>query len=284
MKQLYTRWGRNLDPQNVLREYPRPLLKRGSYINLNGYWDYAFTKDFKKPDQVHTLFPSEIERKMWPLPVSELFGVGRATTVKLHRMGLYTIGDLAAADESYIWAMLKKPGQILQRYARGGDLEAYTFTPANKGYGNSLTAPQDIISEEYARHLLLSLAETIGARLREDNVTIRVVCVHITTFEFVYYHKQMQLMTATNVTEEIYKGVKTIFEASWKEDPIRNIGVRLGDLKEKAVSQMSLFEESDVKVVDKVEEVMDSIIKKYGKGSVIRASKKEEDYNIERRQ
>lgn len=51
MKQLYTRWGRELDPQNVLPEYPRPLLKRGSYINLNGYWDYAFTKDFKKPDQ-----------------------------------------------------------------------------------------------------------------------------------------------------------------------------------------------------------------------------------------
>lgn len=51
MKQLYTRWGRDLDPQNVLMEYPRPLLKRGSYINLNGYWDYAFTKEFNKPVQ-----------------------------------------------------------------------------------------------------------------------------------------------------------------------------------------------------------------------------------------
>lgn len=51
MKQLYTRWGRELDPQNVLTEYPRPLLKRGSYINLNGYWDYAFTQEFKKPEQ-----------------------------------------------------------------------------------------------------------------------------------------------------------------------------------------------------------------------------------------
>lgn len=51
MKQLYTRWGRDLDPQNVLQEYPRPLLKRGSYINLNGYWDYAFTKEFNKPEQ-----------------------------------------------------------------------------------------------------------------------------------------------------------------------------------------------------------------------------------------
>lgn len=51
MKQLYTRWGRDLDPQNVLVEYPRPLLKRGSYINLNGYWDYAFTKEFNKPER-----------------------------------------------------------------------------------------------------------------------------------------------------------------------------------------------------------------------------------------
>ena len=51
MKHLYTRWGRDLDPQNVLQEYPRPLLKRGSYINLNGYWDYTFTKYLKKPEQ-----------------------------------------------------------------------------------------------------------------------------------------------------------------------------------------------------------------------------------------
>lgn len=35
----------------MLQEYPRPLLKHGSYINLNGYWNYAFTKEFKKPEQ-----------------------------------------------------------------------------------------------------------------------------------------------------------------------------------------------------------------------------------------
>lgn len=51
MKQLYTRWGRELDPQNVLPEYPRPMLVRDNYTNLNGYWDYAFTKEFKKPEK-----------------------------------------------------------------------------------------------------------------------------------------------------------------------------------------------------------------------------------------
>ena len=51
MKQLYTRWGRELDPQNVLPEYPRPLLRRSSYTNLNGYWNYAFTREFKIPEK-----------------------------------------------------------------------------------------------------------------------------------------------------------------------------------------------------------------------------------------
>lgn len=49
MKQLYTRWGKELDPDHVLGEYPRPHMVRKSYTNLNGYWDYAFTKTFHRP-------------------------------------------------------------------------------------------------------------------------------------------------------------------------------------------------------------------------------------------
>lgn len=51
MKQLYTRWGKNLDRDHVLEEYPRPLLMREDYQILNGWWDYAFTIDYKRPQQ-----------------------------------------------------------------------------------------------------------------------------------------------------------------------------------------------------------------------------------------
>ena len=51
MEQLYTRWGKELDPDHVLAEYPRPLMVRDSYVNLNGYWDYAFTKEFRMPEE-----------------------------------------------------------------------------------------------------------------------------------------------------------------------------------------------------------------------------------------
>ena len=48
---LYTRWGRELDPERVLQEYPRPALVRESYINLNGLWDFAFTKTAELPEK-----------------------------------------------------------------------------------------------------------------------------------------------------------------------------------------------------------------------------------------
>ena len=50
MEQLYTRWGKELNHDKVLQEYPRPLLQRKSYVNLNGYWDYAITKKFVRPE------------------------------------------------------------------------------------------------------------------------------------------------------------------------------------------------------------------------------------------
>lgn len=71
--------------------------------------------DFKKPNLVHTLFPEEIPEKMWPLPVRELFFVGRSTEASLKRLGIRTIGDLAKTDPELLKYHLKKHG--------GGDLE-----------------------------------------------------------------------------------------------------------------------------------------------------------------
>lgn len=48
---LMTRWGKSLDDKHVLEDYPRPQMKRDNYINLNGYWDYAITKQQERPQQ-----------------------------------------------------------------------------------------------------------------------------------------------------------------------------------------------------------------------------------------
>ena len=52
MKELFTRWGRNLDSEHVLKEYPRPIMMRETHYEiLNGWWEYAFTQNQKKPKQ-----------------------------------------------------------------------------------------------------------------------------------------------------------------------------------------------------------------------------------------
>lgn len=249
----------------------------GFTVNIGISTNFLLSKmagDFSKPDKVHTLFPEEIEKKLWRLPVSELFFVGRATTKKLFSLGIKTIGELANADEKMIKAHLKTPGLIIQGYARGEDLQPYMFThEANKGYGNSLTAPMDITTLDYAKHLLLSLCETVGARLRADNVKISVVAVHITTYEFVYSNKQMQLPTSTDVTEEIYEAACQVFMRLWdRVTPIRQIGVHTSKVQSNVGRQYNLFDMQRFDRLETLNRTVDDIRSRFGEESVMRAS------------
>lgn len=248
----------------------------GFTVNIGISTNFLLSKmagDFSKPDRVHTLFPEEIEKKMWPLPVSELFFVGKATAAKLHKLGIWTIGELACADEEMIRAHLKTPGRIIQGYARGEDLQPYLFThEANKGYGNSLTAPVDVVTEEYAKHLMLSLCETVGMRLRNDQVKISVVSVQITTCEFQCFNRQMQLLTPTDVTEEIYAAACKVFQRLWDgRVPVRQIGVHTSKVEQNTGRQYNLFDMQKYDRLETLNRTVDKIRGKYGEDAVFRA-------------
>lgn len=180
------------------------------------------------------------DRKMRPLPVSELFMAGPALSGRLRRLGIRTIGELADADPEFIRTHLKRPGEVLQGYARGRELEPYIFThEENKGYGNSMTAPADILTEEYACHLLLSLCETVGARLRHDGVRAAVVGVHITTCKFQRFSRQRKLADATDITEELYQAACRSFLELWDgRTPVRQIGVHASKTEKSRESLM----------------------------------------------
>ncbi len=48
---IMTKWGKAIDPEHVLEDYPRPGMKRDSFISLNGFWDYAITDSSLSPEQ-----------------------------------------------------------------------------------------------------------------------------------------------------------------------------------------------------------------------------------------
>ncbi|WP_167956264.1 DNA polymerase Y family protein [Anaerosporobacter faecicola] len=215
--------------------------------------------DFKKPNLVHTLFPDEIAKKMWPLPVSELFFVGRATAKKLFSMGIKSIGDLAKADVEILKTNLKKHGEVIHNFANGiDDSLVLTESIANKGYGNSTTIPFDVTDNETARLILLSLSETVGARLRKDQVFIRVVAVSIVDCEFHHVSHQMTLLEPTNLTNEIHQAACKLLEELWNGEPLRNFGIHTSRIEEQGETrQLSLFELGLHKESDRVCEQMD---------------------------
>lgn len=97
--------------------------------------------------------------------------------------------------------------------------------PANKGYGNSTTMPYDVTDVETADRVLLALAETVGNRLREDNVQITVVSVGIRYADLSYFSHQKVLQAATHLTWEIYQASCELFLELWNHAPIRHLGI-----------------------------------------------------------
>lgn len=231
--------------------------------------------DFEKPNKVHTLFPEEISKKMWPLPVRDLFFVGHSTEKKLNNLGIKTIGQLANTDLMLLKSHFKKQGETIYRYANGQD-----FTPvdtehqSNKGYSNSVTVAFDITEYEAAKQILLSLCETVASRLRMDNVKASCLAVSIVDYEFNYSTHQRPLQTATNVTYELYQNACEIFLESWdKSTPLRQLGVHSTKLSEEGFRQYSIFDNSEkYDKLSKLDQAVDSIRNKYGENSLIRAS------------
>ena len=116
-------WGEPVVAANRIRDQIREEL--GFTVNVGVSENKLLAKmasDFQKPDRVHTLWKQEIEEKMWPLPVSDLFFVGRATTKKLFNMGIHTIGELAKTDPAILKSHLKKHGEVIWGFANGMDV------------------------------------------------------------------------------------------------------------------------------------------------------------------
>lgn len=229
--------------------------------------------DLKKPDMVHTLFPDEIRRKMWPLPVSELFFVGRATTRKLFSLGIRTIGELAQADPCLLKAHLKKHGLLIHQFANGIDSsEVLEEIPANKGYGNSMTMPFDAQSHEMAEHVLQALCETVGSRLRKDKVLCGVVAVDIVYADFERISHQMHLEEPTDVTRILVRAAARLFRESWNGMPVRHLGIHTsGIIPKPEEQQILLFGWERLKKLQDIDRTADEIRNRFGEDSLKRA-------------
>lgn len=228
--------------------------------------------DFEKPNKVHTLFPEEIPQKLWPLPIEDLFFVGPSTAKKLRSLGLETIGALAHADYNMIISTFKSHGDTIWNYANGIESSVLTHTaPSNKGYGNSVTLPFDVTDTDTAKHILLSLSETVGARLRMQKAYISVVQLQMVDADFRHHSRQMTLPSSTNVTEKIYSCACSLLDSSWNHAPLRLLGIYTSKATTESYEQYNLFDMDKYDRLSKLNAAVDTIRTRYGEDSIKRA-------------
>jgi DNA polymerase-4 len=213
---------------------------------------------------------------MWPLPVRDLFLVGAATEAKLHKFGIYTIGDLAKADVSVLRHRLGKHGETIWHFANGRNADAVLPQPQdNKGYGNSVTTATDVNTFDGAHQVLLSLCETVAMRMRKDGKCGSCVSVQLRTTEFHNFSHQAMLHGATNVTQELFNAACRIFDEAWDGvTPLRQLGVQVTRLSSEPYQQYDLF--SNVSPVQyekklRLDETVDSLRDKFGEDIIRRA-------------
>ena len=266
------------------------LLNKAKEINLRVKEELGFTvnigvahnkllakmaSDFQKPDRVHTLFENEISNKMWNLPTSELFMLGKKTVPKLYNMRIKTIGDLAKTNREVLIKKFGKHGNLMWEYANGIDNSEVIYQPElPKSIGNSITFPKDISDIAELEQVLLALTEQVSYRLRKYNLLAKCVSVQLRTEKFEDSSHQGQLDIQTSNTKMIYKKAKELLYELYKNGMfIRLLGVRVDNLINKDELLLSFFESQDNSKQDKLEQVVDILKEKYGYNFITRAGK-----------
>ena len=140
-----------------------------------------------------------------------------------------------------------------------------------KSFGNSVTLHFDVTDAENAKTILLSLSETVGARIRAEHAYIGVVSVTIVDNEFRHLSRQCTLSTPTDITEIIYENACRLFDLTWNHVPIRLLGVSTAHATDTAFHQMNLFDEDKNERFAMLNKAVDSIRDKYGEDSIKRA-------------
>lgn len=235
--------------------------------------------DFSKPDKVHTLFSYEVKEKMWPLPVSDLFMIGKSSSKKLLELGINTIYDLANKPMDYLVGHFKSMGKMMWEYANGIDYSLVETDYGNpKSISNSVVLPYNYTNMEEILAVLKDLSSSVGKRLRKQKMYAANVSIWVKFHDFSAVSKQMTLENLISNDMDIYNNAVKLFNKVWNVDSekkIRSLGVGVNNLTDIYKVQLSIFNEENIinKENDSLQNAIDNIKKKYGDNAILYADK-----------
>ena len=225
--------------------------------------------DFSKPDKVHTLFEYEIKQKMWPLPIEELFMIGKSSAKKLKELGINTIEDLAKTNPNTLSKYFKNRTISMIESANGIDNSKVEYEYSDpKSISSSTSLPYNYKNKEEIYTVLKELTIDTATRLRKSNLYAQNVSIWIKYVDFTKISKQIKLNNPISNDIDIYNNAIKLFNKIWNEEPIRALCVGVSDLTKTNSIQLDLFSKNnnikeEKKQDKKLQETIDKLNKKY---------------------
>ncbi|MDD8048312.1 MAG: DNA polymerase IV [Thomasclavelia sp.] len=246
-------------------------------IGLSGNKIFAkMGSDMFKPYGLVYINDDNYKDIIWPLPISDLFYVGRQTTKKMLAMHIETIGQLALLDKSFLKLHFGKMGELLWIFANGEDVSEVmlsSYQDEVKSVGNSITTTRDLNNSREVRSVFYVLSESIASRLKDDNLVGNTIGICLRTNELTGFVRQKKIENYTNISGEILDISMKLLNDNYDFSlGLRSVGIRVTGLKEDDnIMQINLFEDPIKRIeAKKLDKAIDYLRSKYGFYSVKR--------------
>lgn len=269
-------FGSGQDIADTIRE--RIKKEIGITASVGVSYNKIFAKlgsDMKKPDATTIITQENFKSKIWPLPVQALLYVGKATTKKVNKLGIETIGDLANSSVEYLVERLGVWGKYLWEFANGLDNSPVKKLGQHsiiKSVGNSMTAPKDIFDLSQAKIVMTILCESVCSRMRKYGVgKAYTVSVWMRDNELGSFMRRHKYSTCINNSFDLINRAMEILSQYYNfAKPLRSLGVAVTDF-ERDFEQLSLFDSNEISK-QKEDIVIEKIRKKHGFSAITRAN------------
>lgn len=251
----------------------------GITVSVGVSFNKTFAKlgsDYKKPDAVTVFSRENFRERVWPLPIGDLLFVGRATRRKLEERYLFTIGDVAAADPSLLQALLGKWGPALHAMANGEDHQP--VIPSEQAAGvqsvsNGMTTPRDLVDDRDVQRVITVLAESVGRRLREQQLIGRTVELYLRDSRLVTTSHRITLPHYIQSTADIAATAFALFRDAYRwQHPLRSVTVGITSLEPDSLPcQLDMTDSAGREKREALDRAVDRLRQRFGDTCVRRA-------------
>lgn len=236
--------------------------------------------EMKKPLGITELWEKDIETKLWPMRVGEMYGIGKQTEKRLNKIGIITIRDLARCSEKTLHNKFGKYGNEMKRLANGIDPSPVVpqKNTETKSISRSITLSKDTSDIEHAMSVILSLTEEVGEEARKSNFKGKTVSIVIRYGNFKTITRQ-KTIAPTFLTREIYEASCELLKDNWdSRKPVRLLGLGITNTytENDTPEQLSIFDvneelQDNVVKEEKLEKTIDIIRSRFGSDKLVRA-------------